>query len=129
MEHILLSHISKHVATNNILVDDQHGFRQKLSTTTQLISITQDWSHTLQCRGQTYFVFLDFQEAFDRVLYRHLQAKLEYYGIIGDTSHYIMSLLSKRQQLVVKGSRSFWMAVTFGGTSRFGDRIRIFLSL
>ena len=26
MEHIILSHISKHIAANNILADTQHGF-------------------------------------------------------------------------------------------------------
>ena len=115
MEHIVLSHISKHVAANDILVDNQHGFRQKLSTTTQLISATHDWAHTLQRRGQTDVIFLDFQKAFDRVPHQHLQTKLEYYGIRGDTLNWTMSLLSNRQQaVVVNGSRSSWMPVTSG---------------
>ena len=31
MEHIILSHIAKHVAANNFLIDQQHGFRQRFS--------------------------------------------------------------------------------------------------
>ena len=36
MEHIILSHISKHLAANNILIGQQHGFRQCFSCETQL---------------------------------------------------------------------------------------------
>ena len=115
MEHIVLSHISKHVSRSNILVNEQHGFRQKLSTNTQLISATHDWAHTLQRRGQTDVAFLDFQKAFDRVPHRHLQTKLEFYGITADTLRWIMALLTNRQQVViVNGSRSSWMPVTSG---------------
>ena len=136
MEHVVLSHISKHVASNNILVDDQHRFRQNLSTTTQLISATHDWAHTLQRRGQTDVIFLDFQKAFDRVPHSHLQTKLKHYGIRGDTLYWTMSLLSNRQQaVVVNGSRSSWMPVTSGGggggggTSRIGDWTSLVLAV
>ena len=30
MEHIVLSHVAKHLSANNILLDSQHGFREKL---------------------------------------------------------------------------------------------------
>ena len=36
MERIILSHIAKHLAPNNILIDQQHGFRQRFSCETQL---------------------------------------------------------------------------------------------
>jgi hypothetical protein len=32
MEHVVLSHVAKHMSRNNILLDSQHGFREKLST-------------------------------------------------------------------------------------------------
>ena len=115
MEHIILSHISKHLASNNILIDEQHGFRQKLSTTTQLITTTNDWALSLQCRAQTDVIFLDFQKAFDRVSHTHLQTKLQFYGITGDTLLWIMSLLTNRHQaVVVNGSQSSWKPVTSG---------------
>ena len=115
MEHIVLSHISKHIAVNKILIDEQHGLRQKLSTTTQLISATHDWAHTLQLRGQTDVIFLDFRKAFDRVPHHRLNTKLQYYGITGDTLLWIESLLSDRQQaVIVNGSQSTWRHVTSG---------------
>ena len=115
MEHIILSHISKHLAVNNILTHAQHGFRQGLSTTTQLTSVVHDWSSVLQKRSQVDVVFLDFQKAFDRVPHQRLRSKLEYYGIIGDSQAWLMSLLSGRQQaVVVDGSQSSWRDVTSG---------------
>ena len=123
MEHIVLSHISKHVQSNNILVDVQHGFRQKLSTTTQLISATHDWTSTLQGRSQSDVVFLDFQKAFDRVPHQRLSIKLQYYGITGDTHRWVMSLLTDRQQaVIVNGSRSTSLETSLiRSPSRFCD--------
>ena len=43
MEHIMLSHIAKHIAKNNIIINEQHGFINKQSTITQVINATTDW--------------------------------------------------------------------------------------
>ncbi|XP_011675592.2 uncharacterized protein LOC105443737 [Strongylocentrotus purpuratus] len=115
MEHIILSHVSKHVAVNNILTDAQHGFRRGLSTTTQLTTAVHDWSSILQQRSQADIIFLDFKKAFDRVPHLLLSTKLQYYGISGDSLQWIMSLLTDRQQaVVVDGSKSTWRDVTSG---------------
>ncbi|XP_071508879.1 uncharacterized protein [Diadema antillarum] len=115
MEHIVLSQVSKHLASCNILSDAQHGFRRGLSTTTQLTSTLHDWSSTIQKRSQVDAVFLDFQKAFDRVPHQRLCTKLRYYGITGDTLNWIMSFLTNRQQaVVVDGSKSTWKNVTSG---------------
>ena len=42
----MLSHVAKHIAKNNIIINEQHGFRNKLSTITQLISTITDWANT-----------------------------------------------------------------------------------
>ena len=51
MEHIVLCHIAKHLSANNILLDSQHAFCEKLSSVTQLISSCHDWATTIQVRG------------------------------------------------------------------------------
>ena len=43
MEHVLCSHLSKHLEINNILTPHQHGFRKGFSTENQLISVLDDW--------------------------------------------------------------------------------------
>ena len=115
MEHIILSHVSKHLASNRILTDAQHGFRQGLSTTTQLSLAVDDWSSALQHRSQVDAIFLDFQKAFDRVPHQRLQIKLQFYGISGDTLNWIMSFLTDRQQaVVIDGTQSSWRNVSSG---------------
>jgi hypothetical protein len=115
MEHIVLSHIAKHLNSNNILIDEQHGFRERLSTVTQLISSTNDWAETLNNRGQTDIILLDFSKAFDRVSHHHLLAKLSFYGIRNDTLGWVGAFLSHRKQSVsVNGTHSSWVDVTSG---------------
>ena len=81
MEHIVLSHVAKHLSANNILLDSQHGFRVKLSSVIQLISSCHDWATTIQSRGQVDIVFLDISKAFDILPHRRISVKLSYYGI------------------------------------------------
>ena len=47
LEHIIHSHIMKHLEQHHILTDHQHGFRAKRSTETQLIQTVHDISKYL----------------------------------------------------------------------------------
>ena len=78
MEHVVLSHIAKHLNANSILLDSQHGFREKLSIVTQFITWCHDWASTIQSRGQTDVVLLAFSKAFDKVPHHRLSAKINY---------------------------------------------------
>ena len=77
MEHIILSHIAKHLAANNILIDQQHGFRQRFSCETQLISAVNDWAKCINSLSQTDVILLDFSKAFDSVSHQRLLLKLD----------------------------------------------------
>lgn len=115
MEHIVLSHMAKHLSLHNILLDTQHGFRERLSTVTQLISSIHDWALNLEKRSQTDVILLDFSKAFDKVSHKHLSAKLDFYGIRGSTLNWINGFLANRQQaVVVNGKQSSWVKVTSG---------------
>ena len=46
-EHIIFHSIMDHVRLNDILIDNQHGFRPGFSCQTQLISLIEDISHAL----------------------------------------------------------------------------------
>ena len=63
----MVSRIAKHIAKNNNLFNEQHGFKNKLSTITQLINTTTDWANTLNNKGQTDIIFLDSSKAFDKI--------------------------------------------------------------
>ena len=114
-EHILCSTMMHHFSDNNILDPDQHGFRQGYSTETQLISSIHDWASTINAKGQTDVVFLDFSKAFDSVPHLRLLEKLRYYGVGGRLNRLLGSLLQdRRQRVVVNGSKSSWVPVRSG---------------
>ena len=50
---------------------------------------------------QTNVIIMDFTKAFDKVPYRRLFFKLDYYGIRGSTNKWISSWLSYHSQKVV----------------------------
>ena len=58
MEHIILSHMAKHLSLNNILIYQQHGFREKFSCETQLISAIHDWAKGINFCSQTDVILL-----------------------------------------------------------------------
>ena len=111
----MLSHIAKHIAKNNIIINEQHGFRNKLSTITQLINTTTDWANTLNNKGQTDIIFLHFSKAFDKISHIFILSKLHYYGIRNHTLSWIGAFLYNRTQTtVVNGVHSSYVEVTCG---------------
>ena len=115
LEHIIHSQIMGHLDINNILSDQQHGFRKKRSTESQLLLTLQDLTSGLNEGEQIDAVLLDFSKAFDKVPHERLAAKLHHYGIRGDTLRWIKSFLShRRQQVLVEGSSSTSSQVTSG---------------
>ena len=83
MEHILSSQINRHLEMHGILCDPQHGFRQRRSCETQLISTLTDFVNTTEEKGQCDVILLDFSKAFDKVSHSLLLQKLHRYGIDG----------------------------------------------
>ena len=100
MEHIILSHMAKHLSLNNILTDQQHGFREKFSCETQVISAIHDWAKGINFRSQTDVILLDFSKAFDSVPHERLLVKLDFYGIRGKMLNWIRAFLTNRKQKV-----------------------------
>ena len=101
----MLSHIAKQIAKSNIMINEQHGFGNKLGnklfTITQLMNTTTDWANTLNTKGQTYIIFLDFSRAFDKISHEFILSKLHHYGIKNHTLSWIGAFLSNRTQTTV----------------------------
>ena len=100
MEHVVLSHMAKHLSKNNIIIDEQHGFRQRFSCKTQLITTIHDWAKSINVCCQTDAILLDFLKAFDSVPHQRLLLKLDYYSISGNLLLWIKAFLSNRSQFV-----------------------------
>ena len=82
---------------------NQHGFRSRVSCETQLIQFTQDLYNTLNDKGQTDVIVMDFSKAFDKVDNQRLLLKLHRLGINNGEQviNWIQSFLSNRTQSVV----------------------------
>ena len=107
MEHIIHSHVMKHLERLDILVDRQHGFRAKRSTVTQLLQTAHDFTSNLEEGLATHLAILDFSKAFDKVPHERLLSKLHTYGIRNSLLAWMRNFLTQRtQQVVCEGERS-----------------------
>ena len=91
MEHIIFHNIiiMSHLNANDILIENQHGFRAGHSRATQLVTLTEDILHALDYQKQVDIKLLDFTKAFDTVPHQWLLTKLQYYGIRNNTFNWI----------------------------------------
>ena len=107
LEHIVHSNIMGFLDSNKILSPFQHGFRQKRSCESQLLTTLRDFWNSLNSSGQTDAILLDFSKAFDKVDHRLLLSKMNHLGISGPLLQWASSFLSDRlQHVVVDGCKS-----------------------
>ena len=104
-----------HLDSNNILVNSQHGFGQKFSCETQLVTAIEEIAKALDNGKQTDLIIMDFSKAFDVVPHQRLIRKLDYYGIRGSLKHWLANWLTCREQsVVVNGASSHSVHVSSG---------------
>ena len=65
LEHIVHSSVMDFLDSKNILTPFQHGFRQKRSCESQLLTTLRDFSESLNNSGQIDAILLDFSKATD----------------------------------------------------------------
>ena len=93
MEHIIVS--VEHLDTNGLMYDLQHGFRERSSVETQLVSLIEDLARKTSQSRQTDLILLDFSKAFDKVNHSKLLLKLHSYGIRNVTLRWIKALIRR----------------------------------
>ena len=105
----------RHLESNMLIQDSQHGFRKRRSCLTNLLTFLDKVSGCLDSGENMDVVFLDFAKAFDKVPYKRLELKLKSHGITGKLLMWITDWLNNRRQRVcVNGSKSKWQAVLSG---------------
>ena len=86
----------------NLLFQNQHGFRSRVSCETQLIQFTQDLYDNLNKEGgHADVIVMDFSKAFDKVDHQRLLLKPHRLGINTGVITWLQSFLSGRTQRVV----------------------------
>ena len=105
-----------HFEKNNILCDEQHGFRKKRSCESQLITTIEGIASQLPSgKNQVDVILLDFSKAFDKVPHQRLIYKLDFYGVRGENLLWVKSFLSTRKQrLLLDGKTSDQTDVSSG---------------
>ena len=98
----LLSFLEEH----KIIIPQQFGFMKKLSTTHQLVRVTEYIAEGFANRQSTGAIFLDVAKAFDRVWIPGLIHKLVQYRIPSYLVHVIHSYLNERT-FAVQVKKSF----------------------
>ena len=107
LEHIVHSNVMDFLDSKNYLTPFQHGFQQKRSCESQLLTTLRDFQESLNKKGQTDAILLDFSKAFDKVDHRLLLNKMYNLGISGPLLKWSSSFLSNRlQHVIVDGCKS-----------------------
>ena len=100
LERLIREDLMTFLENNNLISNQQHGFRSGRSCCTQLLELMEIWSE-LSDKGEAWdCIYLDFAKAFDRVPHRRLISKLRCLGINGNLLAWIDDFLTNRKQAV-----------------------------
>jgi hypothetical protein len=116
---IIYTRLFHHLNHNNILVDEQFGFRTKSSIDLASYKLINDVLTSLNYRLLVGGVFCDLQKAFDCVDHDILLSKINWYGISGKEHKLLSSYLKNRHHRVIitnksKQYYSKWEPIRFG---------------
>lgn len=100
LEKVINSRLVKFLNTNNILSNNQFGFREGKSTEDAVIALVDDIVVCLEKKEKCLGLFLDLSKAFDTVSIPKLISKLEAVGVRGIALDLFRDYLSDRTQTV-----------------------------
>mgnify|MGYP001553100430 CR=1 FL=1 len=114
-EKILYNRVYSFLQENNILSENQFGFRKGYSTEMALSSFVEKITTSLDKGQHTIGVFLDLKKAFDTVNFNILLDKLFHIGIRGNSHALLKSYLVNRKQTVtISSSKSSFKEIICG---------------
>ena len=115
LEKLIHCRLMNFLNNNNVLNNNQFGFRSKHSTTLALLELVDTLYKNLDGKQIVAGIYLDLKKAFDTVDHNILLRKLYVCGIRGNTLNWFQSYLSNRQQYVtVNGCTSHHKPVRYG---------------
>ena len=114
-ERIIYNRIFEYLIENNLITENQSGFKSGDSCINHLLSITHDIYKSLDDGFEVKGVFLDISKAFDKVWHEGLIYKLKQNGISGRLLSIIKDFLdSRKQRVVLNGQYSSWASIAAG---------------
>jgi hypothetical protein len=120
-EKLMYGRIYQHPIDNNILIDEQYGFRTNSSPVKAMRELLNAILNALNNKNVVGGIFSELHKAFDCVNHKILLAKMKFYGITGKFLTLIKSYLEDRYQKVSIHSNthsdnisSDWKIITHG---------------
>ena len=114
--------ISPYLEKNNLLEDEQNGFRAERSCLDHIFSLHNICNIRKNLKQNTFLTFIDFQKAFDYVNHEFLYHKLLNLNINGNIYNCIKNIYSRPQSCVqLNGYLSDWFPISSG--VRQGDSL------
>jgi hypothetical protein len=111
----MYNRVKKFIKENNIIYNNQFGFRKQYSTNHALLSIIKEIRTNLDNKKYSCGVFVDLEKAFDTVNHKILLSKLDYYGIKGTPNNWLSSYVTNlTQSVTLNGVVSESLPVTCG---------------
>ena len=115
LEKVIYSRLYSFLSTQNIMNENQFGFRKAHSTTHALNYSVSHIEKALRNKNHVLGIFIDLSKAFDTIDHNKLLHKLYNYGIRGNTHKLISSYLTNRFQYTnVLGEQSDKLPITYG---------------
>lgn len=100
---------------HNSIIDEQHGFVKRRSTSSNLLIFTNFLFQNLDNRVQVDAVYTDFKKAFDKIDHELLLNKIAFNGIHGNLLRWFVSYIQNRsQKVVINGFQSRSIVATSG---------------
>ncbi len=114
-EKVVQSRLLSYLYSNNILCNNQFGFRKNHSSYMALIELYDKISLAIDNKEFAIGIFIDLSKAFDTLDHNILIKKLEHYGIRGKALDWFRSYLFNRKQCVsLNGVMSDYKSITYG---------------
>ena len=115
LEKVVYKRLYDYLMENNLLIEQNSGFKKNDSTINQLLKIVHQIYVDINEGKDTCLVFLDVSKAFDKVWIDGLLFKIQQLGIVGKLFDWIKAYVSGRhQKVVLNGFQSNTRRVTAG---------------
>ena len=115
LEKIIHAQITQYLDVNNILSENQYGFRKERSTSLAIFNVLKTLHENWNENNFSGCVFVDFSRAFDSIDHAILAKKLKLYGFDEMSLKFMENSMSNRiQKTTVNGHISSPAQVTYG---------------